>query len=46
MIPHHGAALLMCQKAELQNPEIKELCNGIITTPQSEIGLMKAKRED
>lgn len=43
MIPHHAAAILMCQQASLQDPEIKELCKNIISTQQSEINLMKAK---
>lgn len=43
MIPHHAAAILMCEKASLQDPEIKELCKTIISTQQSEIDLMKTK---
>lgn len=43
MIPHHAAALLMCEQASLQDPEIKELCMTILSTQQSEIDLMKAK---
>lgn len=43
MIPHHAGAILMCQKASLQDPEIKELCRGIIAGQQSEIDRMKAK---
>lgn len=45
MIPHHGAALLMCQKASLQDPEIKELCKNIGLTQQAEIDFMKSKLE-
>ncbi|HLY69858.1 MAG TPA: DUF305 domain-containing protein [Puia sp.] len=43
MIPHHAAAILMCEKAQLENPEIKELCKNIISAQQSEIDLMKEK---
>jgi uncharacterized protein (DUF305 family) len=40
MIPHHASALLMCEKASIQDPEIKELCRGIIEGQQSEIDQM------
>ena len=43
MIPHHGAALLMCEKAELKDPEIKELCQSIISSQQEQIDWMKIK---
>jgi uncharacterized protein (DUF305 family) len=43
MIPHHAAALLMCEKAQLQDIEIKELCKTITLTQQSEIDVMKTK---
>lgn len=43
MIPHHAAAILMCKKASIEDPEIKDLCTAIITNQQSEIDLMKAK---
>lgn len=43
MIPHHAGAILMCEKAYLQDPEIKELCRNIISGQQSEIDWMKAK---
>lgn len=45
MIPHHAGALLMCQKASIQDPEIKELCRTIMTGQQAEIDQMKAKLE-
>ena len=41
MIPHHASAILMCEKASIQNPEIQELCRGIISGQQSEIDQMK-----
>lgn len=43
MIPHHSAALLMCKQAHLQDPEIKKLCQNIISSQQSEIDWMESK---
>ncbi len=43
MIPHHAGAILMCNKAAIQDPEIQELCNNIIAGQQAEIDLMKSK---
>lgn len=43
MIPHHASAILMCEKAPISDPEIKELCEGIISSQQGEINWMKAK---
>jgi hypothetical protein len=43
MIPHHAAALLMCESAQLQDPELKKLCENILATQQSEINFMKEK---
>ena len=43
MIPHHASALLMCEEASLQDPEIKELCKTIRSSQQGEIDQMKAK---
>jgi hypothetical protein len=43
MISHHASAILMCEKASLQDPEIKELCNEILSSQQSQIDQMKAK---
>lgn len=43
MIPHHAGALLMCGKASLQDPELKELCKNIMIGQQHEIDFMKAK---
>ena len=42
MIPHHAAAILMCEQAPLQNAEIGELCKGIVSNQQAEIDQMKA----
>jgi hypothetical protein len=43
MIPHHAGAILMCQRASLQDSEIKELCRTIVAGQQAEIDRMKAK---
>lgn len=45
MIPHHSGAILMCQKALLNDPEIKKLCGNIIESQRSEIAQMKAMLE-
>lgn len=36
-IPHHAGAILMCEKAEPKDPEIKKLCADIIASQQAEI---------
>ena len=41
MIPHHSGAILMCEKAKISDPEIKELCGGIIRSQKAEIDQMK-----
>ncbi len=43
MIPHHAGAILMCEKASIHDPEIKELCHQIISSQRREINQMKAK---
>lgn len=43
MIPHHASAILMCEKTNLQDPELQELCASIISGQQAEIDQMKAK---
>ncbi len=45
MIPHHAGAILMCENAQIQNGEIKELCDAIIASQQLEIEQMKAMLE-
>jgi uncharacterized protein (DUF305 family) len=42
MIPHHAGAILMCEQASIDDPEIKELCGNIISSQQSEIDQMKS----
>lgn len=46
MIPHHAGAILMCEQASIQDPEIQELCQGIIASQQAEIDQMKAKLQE
>ncbi len=42
MIPHHAGAILMCDRAPIQDQEIKALCKKIIEGQQAEIDQMKA----
>jgi len=46
MIPHHAGAILMCEKAQIEDTEIRELCRGIVEGQQTEIELMKSKLEE
>ena len=46
MIPHHASAILMCEKANIQDPEIMDLCQSIISSQQQEIDQMKAKLQE
>jgi hypothetical protein len=41
MIPHHGGAILMCEEAPVQRPEVKQLCSSIIESQRAEIEQMK-----
>lgn len=41
MIPHHAGAILMCEQASIEDPEIADLCEGIIASQRSEIDQMK-----
>ena len=43
MIPHHAGAILMCEKSTLQDPDLRRLCGGIVSSQRAEIDLMKAK---
>jgi membrane-associated HD superfamily phosphohydrolase len=42
MIPHHSSAILMCQEANLTDPEISALCDEIIQAQREEIAQMEA----
>jgi len=41
MIPHHSGAILMCEQANISDPEIKSLCGEIIASQKREIDEMK-----
>ncbi len=43
MIPHHAAAILMVEQADLKDPEVIELGKNIVEAQQKEIEQMKAK---
>jgi uncharacterized protein (DUF305 family) len=42
MIPHHSSALMMCERAELTDAAILELCKGIVSSQSAEIAQMRA----
>jgi uncharacterized protein (DUF305 family) len=42
MIPHHASAIVMCKRANLQDPQLRELCSGIVSGQEEEIEQMKA----
>lgn len=46
MIPHHGAAILMCEEAPVQDARVRALCGQIISSQQAEIATMKALLEE
>ena len=46
MIPHHSGAILMCEQAELRNPELRRLCADIIAGQQREIDQMTAMLQE
>ena len=46
MIPHHAGAILMCEQASIRDPEIKKLCEEIVSSQQREIDQMKAKLKE
>jgi RsiW-degrading membrane proteinase PrsW (M82 family) len=41
MIPHHSSAILMCEQANLTDPEIVSLCEEIVQTQLEEIAQME-----
>lgn len=45
MIPHHSGAILMCERSAITDPQIKQLCNGIVAGQKAEIAQMKALLE-
>jgi uncharacterized protein (DUF305 family) len=42
MIPHHSAAIQMCNESSLTEPRVLKLCEGIVASQQREIAEMKA----
>lgn len=40
MIPHHSGAILMCENAQISDPELKTLCGSIVTSQKQEIEQM------
>jgi uncharacterized protein (DUF305 family) len=40
MIPHHSGAILMCQRADVRDAEVKRLCATIIQGQRAEITQM------
>lgn len=43
MIPHHGGAILMCERNRLRDPDLQQLCREIVASQRAEIALMQAK---
>ena len=43
MIPHHAGAVLMCEQNRLKDPELINLCQGIVSSQNAEIALMSSK---
>lgn len=41
MIPHHAAAILVCEQASITDPRIEQLCQEIIEAQEREIRAMK-----
>ena len=41
MIPHHSGAILMCQEAQLEDAELRQLCGEIVEAQRTEIEQMK-----
>lgn len=42
MIPHHSGAILMCEQADLSNPQVQSLCRDIVELQRKEIAEMQA----
>ncbi|MFF5382914.1 DUF305 domain-containing protein [Pedobacter suwonensis] len=42
MIPHHSSAILTSENANIKDPEVRKLANGIIEAQKKEIAEMKA----
>jgi uncharacterized protein (DUF305 family) len=46
MIPHHSIAILTSSRADIEDPKVRELADGIIETQKREIKEMKALIEE
>ncbi|MCA9838723.1 MAG: DUF305 domain-containing protein [Trueperaceae bacterium] len=46
MIPHHSIAILTSERANISDPRVRELADGIIETQREEIAEMKALIQD
>ncbi len=46
MIPHHSAAIQMCNESSLSDPRVRKLCEGIVSSQEREIAEMKALLQD
>ena len=42
MIPHHSIAIMTSKNANIKDPEVRKLADGIIATQEKEIAEMKA----
>ena len=42
MIPHHSAAIQMCNESSFSDPRVAKLCDGIVSSQEREIAEMKA----
>ncbi len=46
MIPHHSRAILVCENANITDPDIEQLCGEIVKTQEEEIATMEAMLDD
>lgn len=46
MIPHHSRAILVCQNANITDPQIAQLCDQIVSSQQEEIDTMTRMLEN
>ncbi|CAN5697975.1 DUF305 domain-containing protein [soil metagenome] len=46
MIPHHSRAILVCENANITDPDIKQLCDQIVTAQEEEIATMEAMLDE
>lgn len=46
MIPHHSAAIQMCNEPNLSDPRVKKLCEQFVSSQEREIAEMTALLEE